>query len=103
MAGQPICAAWASSRSRTAGSAAGMSSMPSCRALKYSMGPPTSSGRAPRARISAARRSEEHTSELQSPCKPVCRLLLENNDGLRVGADVGLDGGDRVAVDEDVG
>src|SRR5205807_9924705 len=22
-------------------------------------------------------RSEEHTSELQSPCKPVCRLLLE--------------------------
>src|SRR5256885_11803865 len=24
-----------------------------------------------------ARRSEEHTSELQSPCKLVCRLLLE--------------------------
>src|SRR5256885_11921401 len=23
-------------------------------------------------------RSEEHTSELQSPCKLVCRLLLEN-------------------------
>src|SRR5688500_19203518 len=23
-------------------------------------------------------RSEEHTSELQSPCKIVCRLLLEN-------------------------
>src|SRR5256885_10406544 len=22
-------------------------------------------------------RSEEHTSELQSPCNPVCRLLLE--------------------------
>src|SRR5256885_9669273 len=25
-----------------------------------------------------ARRSEEHTSELQSPCNLVCRLLLEN-------------------------
>src|SRR5256885_11448910 len=25
----------------------------------------------------AARRSEEHTSELQSPCNLVCRLLLE--------------------------
>src|SRR2546426_2830066 len=29
--------------------------------------------RAPR----VARRSEEHTSELQSPCNLVCRLLLE--------------------------
>src|SRR5256885_7290969 len=26
------------------------------------------------------RRSEEHTSELQSPCNLVCRLLLENNN-----------------------
>src|SRR2546426_9298934 len=26
---------------------------------------------------SSARRSEEHTSELQSPCNLVCRLLLE--------------------------
>src|SRR2546426_7970286 len=26
---------------------------------------------------SPARRSEEHTSELQSPCNLVCRLLLE--------------------------
>src|SRR5256885_4784298 len=26
---------------------------------------------------SAGRRSEEHTSELQSPCNLVCRLLLE--------------------------
>src|SRR5256885_13214618 len=31
--------------------------------------------RDPRAR--PARRSEEHTSELQSPCNLVCRLLLE--------------------------
>src|SRR5256885_5235593 len=31
------------------------------------------------------RRSEEHTSELQSPCNLVCRLLLEkkNNDPRR--------------------
>src|SRR5256885_13334172 len=27
---------------------------------------------------STALRSEEHTSELQSPCNLVCRLLLEN-------------------------
>src|SRR2546426_8916056 len=30
-----------------------------------------------RLREAAARRSEEHTSELQSPCNLVCRLLLE--------------------------
>src|SRR5256885_13268212 len=33
--------------------------------------------------VQAARirqRSEEHTSELQSPCNLVCRLLLEKND-----------------------
>src|SRR2546426_8210428 len=29
------------------------------------------------ATIAAASRSEEHTSELQSPCNLVCRLLLE--------------------------
>src|SRR5256885_6891854 len=28
-------------------------------------------------RTSTVRRSEEHTSELQSPCNLVCRLLLE--------------------------
>src|SRR5256885_9786999 len=27
--------------------------------------------------LGAGRRSEEHTSELQSPCNLVCRLLLE--------------------------
>src|SRR5256885_10762039 len=27
--------------------------------------------------VETARRSEEHTSELQSPCNLVCRLLLE--------------------------
>src|SRR2546426_4756260 len=35
------------------------------------------SRRSCRWRSSADRRSEEHTSELQSPCNLVCRLLLE--------------------------
>src|SRR5256885_9972406 len=29
-----------------------------------------------------ARRSEEHTSELQSPCNLVCRLLLEKKNSI---------------------
>src|SRR2546426_3403808 len=33
--------------------------------------------RAERGRRSPTTRSEEHTSELQSPCNLVCRLLLE--------------------------
>src|SRR5688500_19187996 len=32
------------------------------------------------ATISPYARSEEHTSELQSPCNLVCRLLLEKNN-----------------------
>src|SRR2546426_7579032 len=36
-----------------------------------------SSAHAGRAPADAAQRSEEHTSELQSPCNLVCRLLLE--------------------------
>src|SRR5256885_17046409 len=35
------------------------------------------SGRGPR--VQRLQRSEEHTSELQSPCNLVCRLLLEKN------------------------
>src|SRR5256885_3622873 len=31
----------------------------------------------PRQLLARGRRSEEHTSELQSPCNLVCRLLLE--------------------------
>src|SRR5688500_2375264 len=31
----------------------------------------------PRSAEASTRRSEEHTSELQSPCNLVCRLLLE--------------------------
>src|SRR5205807_7174680 len=37
----------------------------------------TSSAAARRARSDVLSRSEEHTSELQSPCNLVCRLLLE--------------------------
>src|SRR5256885_9007502 len=33
-------------------------------------------------------RSEEHTSELQSPCNLVCRLLLEKKKILVVGRDL---------------
>src|SRR2546426_1605447 len=33
--------------------------------------------RSSRATVCSAARSEEHTSELQSPCNLVCRLLLE--------------------------
>src|SRR5688500_19967625 len=33
--------------------------------------------------ILAAVRSEEHTSELQSPCNLVCRLLLEKKNNIR--------------------
>src|SRR2546426_8906893 len=35
----------------------------------------------------ALRRSEEHTSELQSPCNLVCRLLLEKKKKERTHAD----------------
>src|SRR5256885_8711863 len=38
-------------------------------------GPPALVG--PNAYVALADRSEEHTSELQSPCNLVCRLLLE--------------------------
>src|SRR2546426_5551756 len=34
-------------------------------------------GLTPLATVPQAERSEEHTSELQSPCNLVCRLLLE--------------------------
>src|ERR1022692_5208817 len=38
------------------------------------------SGRAERTSEIAMHRSEEHTSELQSPCNLVCRLLLEKKN-----------------------
>src|SRR5256885_2592084 len=37
----------------------------------------TASARSPSLTTRASLRSEEHTSELQSPCNLVCRLLLE--------------------------
>src|SRR5256885_6688524 len=33
-------------------------------------------------KVDVTRRSEEHTSELQSPCNLVCRLLLEKKKNL---------------------
>src|SRR2546426_7554152 len=41
------------------------------------------SGTAARAKKSRPFRSEEHTSELQSPCNLVCRLLLEKKKTCR--------------------
>src|SRR2546426_3713122 len=38
---------------------------------------PSSPGEKPNGRNLTTMRSEEHTSELQSPCNLVCRLLLE--------------------------
>src|SRR6266566_6762711 len=43
-------------------------------------GGPARPGAAPASR---ARRSEEHTSELQSPCNLVCRLLLEKKKKMK--------------------
>src|SRR5688500_19454189 len=37
----------------------------------------------PQTSTRARTRSEEHTSELQSPCNLVCRLLLEKNNTTR--------------------
>src|SRR5256885_17010594 len=49
--------------------------------ISHRSGTPPPRGARPRSRRAAARgrraRSEEHTSELQSPCNLVCRLLLE--------------------------
>src|SRR5256885_6807201 len=48
-------------------------------ATRPAVGPAGRAGVGGRVCLSRARktRSEEHTSELQSPCKLVCRLLLE--------------------------
>src|SRR5256885_4290315 len=40
--------------------------------------------RAPAIQLWLRKRSEEHTSELQSPCNLVCRLLLEKKKKLTV-------------------
>src|SRR2546426_4813075 len=38
----------------------------------------------PSVRMRQRRRSEEHTSELQSPCNLVCRLLLEKKKKMKI-------------------
>src|SRR2546426_12345911 len=50
-----------------------------CNSVVPTQCPATPPKPAPRIRISSpsGKRSEEHTSELQSPCNLVCRLLLE--------------------------
>src|SRR5256885_11204565 len=42
--------------------------------------PQAANVRAPLSLLTICGRSEEHTSELQSPCNLVCRLLLEKQD-----------------------
>src|SRR5256885_8276863 len=42
---------------------------------------------AARLRASSQSRSEEHTSELQSPCNLVCRLLLEKKKKIHIHID----------------
>src|SRR5256885_5190156 len=49
-----------------------------CRATK-----PAGVGRAVAGVGALPRRSEEHTSELQSPCNLVCRLLLEKKKNIK--------------------
>src|ERR1022692_2981196 len=43
-------------------------------------------------------RSEEHTSELQSPCNLVCRLLLEKNEGFVDIAEVEMKAGELAGI-----
>src|SRR5256885_2627735 len=63
-------------------------SSPRCSSMNWAVFQSISSRSAPLARRSAsdvweAIRSEEHTSELQSPCNLVCRLLLEKKKKYR--------------------
>src|SRR5256885_10588226 len=58
-------------RARRAPGVAAFSDPRRCARLAAKPPPQTRHARAPR------RRSEEHTSEIQSPCNLVCRLLLE--------------------------
>src|SRR2546426_5501286 len=45
--------------------------------VRQRLGPLAPRGSAKQCAARSQRRSEEHTSELQSPCNLVCRLLLE--------------------------
>src|SRR5256885_7895076 len=53
------------------------------RASQQSRQPPFSGCKSPRPSAAERHRSEEHTSELQSPCNLVCRLLLEKKKHTR--------------------
>src|SRR5256885_12908924 len=55
---------------RTAAAAEGIRGRPLAQAQRHRRGP-------------LGRRSEEHTSELQSPCNLVCRLLLEKKKKIK--------------------
>src|SRR2546426_6279975 len=47
-------------------------------------GAPTPINQVARRRCAIVIRSEEHTSELQSPCNLVCRLLLEKKKSINI-------------------
>src|SRR2546426_3301508 len=66
------------------GHAAGSASDPPSHSLRASKGSPAQV-KTPKAHSrQVPRRSEEHTSELQSPCNLVCRLLLEKKKKTRL-------------------
>src|SRR5256885_10484332 len=69
---------------------------PAARAIPHLTGAPPTEGRSAQRGRAADPRSEEHTSELQSPCNLVCRLLLEKKKITRVESEPPL----RVATHE---
>src|SRR5256885_7868066 len=67
------------------------------RSLLKSSIPPGSTECKPSSPVSTLNRSEEHTSELQSPCNLVCRLLLEkkkNPETIRYHIAIRIQGGE---------
>src|ERR1022692_2855194 len=60
-------------------------------------GPAASSGGLRWQPLHSWERSEEHTSELQSPCNLVCRLLLEKTNANRVLVSLSMDQAGRMA------
>src|SRR5256885_9720230 len=74
------------SRCRALCSEAGTPTMASCSAIRGS----ASSAPGRPSTASPASRSEEHTSELQSPCNLVCRLLLEKKNRAGLSPTIGL-------------
>src|SRR5256885_8025269 len=57
--------------------------LPICRRPRPPLRRPSPRGAPRHARPARTRRSEEHTSELQSPCNLVCRLLLEKKKNIK--------------------